>query len=369
MLNLVNIRELAKRSYIVNVIRTFGEQGRDALDRLQDGIIQIYSFCPPDLLRHPINICSPLSATPHNPLIGKFGTPVVCASARAAATELQKLTSQSECFIEVCTDGTFRVISINGTESDLSTFLKDAITYRFEDDTDRIFFEGYDKFIPKAHPALKSTFARPTYSGLEEAFNQYTQIAADTQCGILASVWEEGVDGPRLVLVNRPEKFMRNSLSQALSAMLGGEASVQSEQNVDERKSVDIRVEWHGSDATALIEIKWMGRSIAKPTSPTGLSFRDYGPTRAQDGSKQLADYMDRNLKSEKRIKPIGYHVVFDARRKNIKGPKDYITKADGLHYANDEVVYNPNHREIRDDFGPYIRFFLKPRENDYKTA
>ena len=369
MLNSGSIRELAKRSYVVNVISTFGEQGRSALDRLHDGIVQLYSFCPPDLLKHPINVCSPLSATPHDPLIQKFGTPIVCASAKIAATKLQEIASQSECFVEVCADGTFRVISINDAESNFSAFLKNAITYRFENDTDRILFEGYDELIPKVHSALKSSFARPTHSSLEEAFDQYAQIAADTQCRILASVWECGVDGPRLVLVNRPEKFMRNSLSQALSMMLGGEASVRSEQNVDESKTVDIRVEWHGSDATALIEIKWMGRSKAKPTSSTGLRFRDYGPARAQVGSRQLADYMDRNLKSEKRIKPIGYHVVFDARRRNVVGPKDYITKADGLHYANDEVVYNPNHYKIRDDFGPYIRFFLKPRESYYKAA
>ena len=369
MLNSENIRELVKQTYVVHVLQTFGDEGRAALDRLHDGIVQFYSFCPPDLLNHPLTICSPLRATPNDPLSAKFGTPIFCASAKLAAIEVEKNTATSGCFVELCTDGTFRVISMTDAEIDFDEFGGCSIIYRFENDTDRVMFEGYDAFIPKVHSSLKSSFARPTYSSLEEVFASYNETAADCQCRILASVWEGNVDGPRLVLVNRPEAIMRNSLSQALSMMLGGEASVRPEQNVDELKPVDIRVEWHGSDASALIEIKWVGRSTAKPTTDAGSPFRDYGVARAREGSKQLADYMDRNLKSDRRIKPKGYHVVFDARRNNVGGPTDRVTKTDGLHYALEEIDYDPNHFEIRDDFGPYVRFFLRPRESYFKAA
>ena len=358
-----------KKTYVVHVLSAFGEEGRVAVDRLHDGIVQLYSFCPPDLLKHPLVVCSPLHASPTEPLSVKLGSPVFCATAKSAAVEVEKKTAKSECFVELCVDGTFRVVSLGDAEIDLSEFAALSIIYRFEHDTDRIIFEGYDEFVPKVHSSLKSSFARPTYSSLEEVFADYTETAANSQCRILAPVWEEGVDGPRLVLVNRPESIMRNSLSQALSMMLGGEASVRPEQNVDETKPVDIRVEWHGSDASALIEIKWLGRSTAKPTTETGYPYRDYGVARAREGSKQLADYMDRNLKGERRIKPKGYHVVFDARRNNIGGPTDRVTKSDGLHFLSDEIEYIPNHSEIRDDFGPYVRFFMRPRESHFKAV
>lgn len=51
-----------------------------------------------------------------------------------------------------------------------------------------------------------------------------------------------GVDGPRLVLVNRPESIMRDSLIQALQLVLR-DANARPEHNTDETKPVDVRVE------------------------------------------------------------------------------------------------------------------------------
>ena len=56
---------------------------------------------------------------------------------------------------------------------------------------------------------------------------------------------------------------MRDSLVHALQLVLR-DTSVRPEQNTDETKPVDIRVEWFASGASALIEIKWLGRSTAK---------------------------------------------------------------------------------------------------------
>jgi hypothetical protein len=56
-------------------------------------------------------------------------------------------------------------------------------------------------------------------------------------------VWEDGVDGPRLVLVNRPESIRRDSLVQALRLLLR-DANARPEHNTDETEPVDIRVDW-----------------------------------------------------------------------------------------------------------------------------
>lgn len=369
LLNADNIRELARRAYVVNVIQTFGDTGRSALERLLDGIVQIYSYCAPDLLQNPLSVCSPLTAAPNAPLINSLGQSKVCTNAKEAAAEILKVCAASECAVEICRDGTYRVLQIGEDELSSDEFLSNSIVYRYEDESDRVRFVDYDEYVPKVHSALKSSFARPTYSSLEDVFGKYTEIATNSQCRILASVWEGGVDGHRLVLVNKPEEMMRNSLSQALSMMLGGEASVRPEQNVDDTKPVDIRVEWHGSDASALIEIKWIGRSVAKPTTPEGAPYRDYGVPRAREGSRQLADYLDRNLKSENKLKPIGYHVVFDSRRRNVAGPTDALPPEDAMHFENEEIDYDPDHSTVRDDFGPYVRFFLKPRASNFAIA
>lgn len=159
---------------------------------------------------------------------------------------------------------------------------------------------------------------------------------------------------------------MRDSLIQALQLVLR-DANARPEHNTDETKPVDIRVEWFASGASALIEVKWLGRSTAKPRKPTPqITYTDYGPGRAQEGANQLADYLDREARHTSSTATRGYLVVFDARRKDIQGATDALEKDSAMYFANDVLQFDPDHAKSRDDFADPVRFFLNPRMSDF---
>jgi hypothetical protein len=191
----------------------------------------------------------------------------------------------------------------------------------------------------------------------------------ETNCRILKDVWEGGVDGPRLVLVNKPEAKMRDSLAQALELLLR-DATVKPEQNTDETKPVDIRVSWFASGATALIEVKWLGKATAKSrTQGICPTYTEYGVSRAQSGANQLADYMDREVRHSGATAPSGYLVIFDARRKGTKGAEDALTESDAMAFSKDIIKFDPDHSQTRPDFQTPVRFFMAPRKSYFKAA
>ena len=153
---------------------------------------------------------------------------------------------------------------------------------------------------------------------------------------------------------------------QALQLVLR-DANARPEHNTDETKPVDVRVEWFASGASALIEVKWLGRSTAASRQPSrGVTYTEYGPRRAQEGADQLADYLDREARHTSSTKTQGYLAVFDARRKGVQGPFDALSAADALHFANDLLDYDPDHAASRSDFAQPVRFFLNPRKSHF---
>ena len=366
MLDLANVKKLIEQSYAARADAEFGRDGTTAVSRLLDGIQQIFQHCPPDQIQEPFLVASFIDSGVSSRFIIEDSSSTDYTDARLAAAQLMVMTAATECLVEIREDGTFRISQVAGDDFDKEPFLGEYIFYRYENGSERIRFRSYNQLIPKVDQALKSNFAVPTYSGLESALQSYSEVALESKCPTLKSVWEGSVDGPRLVLINKPEATMRDSLSHALSIRLGGEASVKPEYNSDESKPVDIRVDWHGSGASALIEIKWLGRSTAKKRSANGSDYTDYDVARARTGSKQLADYLDRNRRFDTNLKPMGYHVVFDARRKNVRGPSDALSREDALHFADSDIDYDPDHHAIREDFGEYVRFFMKPRESHF---
>jgi hypothetical protein len=95
----------------------------------------------------------------------------------------------------------------------------------------------------------------------------------------------------------------------------------------------------------------------------------NYGPSRAQEGANQLADYLDREVRHSASPATRGYLVVFDARRKNVQGAAHPLNHADAMHFANDVLNYDPDHAQSRDDFAQPVRFFLNPRRSNFATA
>jgi hypothetical protein len=365
-----NLTYLAQRAYLANVRRAFGEGGEDGIRRLLDAVRLTFQRCPPESLSGTLIVVCGIGASPLNPIISTLGALLSPPDYATLGTSLFS-NREAEChLVEICSDGTLRCFH-SSNAIDPKGFVTSGVVYVYRDGVDRILAKDFDDVVPKVSPMLKSTFATPTLSDLEAALQYYgRKMAVESQCRILADIWEEGVDGPRLVLVNKPESVMRNSLAQALSLLIR-DTNVRPEQNTDETKPVDIRVEWFGSGASALIEVKWLGKSTAKPRKPTSkLTYTEYGGPRAQEGADQLADYMDRQSRHSGAITaPRGYLVVFDARRLNTKGASDRLTKAEALHFVDEEIAYNPDHSKIRPDFASPTRFFLKPRASWFATA
>jgi hypothetical protein len=328
----------------------------------------IYQRCPPEKVPGTLTVVVGIQATPLAPAVGVLGSPTACFDYADVGRFLVANPADTHAVIEIMTDGSFRVLALLD-DFDLKALAQSAMIYRFDRIAERILAKDHEDFVPSISPMLMSNFAVPTLSSLEEAFDYYAKYVLETNCRVLKDVWEGGVDGPRLVLINKPEARMRDSLAQALELLLR-EVTVKPEQNTDETKPVDIRVNWFASGATALIEVKWLGRSTAKSQDPTaGPTYTEYGPPRAQAGANQLADYMDREVRHSGAIAPMGYLAVFDARRKGCKGPADALAESDAMAFASDAIKLDPDHSKIRPDFAPPVRFFLNPRKSFFKAA
>lgn len=328
----------------------------------------IFQRCPPEKVPGTLTVVVGIQATPLAPATAALGTPTACPDYGEVGRFIVASPADSHSVVEIMGDGSFRLLALTD-EIDLKALAQTALIYRFDRVAERVLAKDHEDFVPSVSPMLMSNFAVPTLSSLEEAFDYYAKYVAESNCRVLKDVWEGGVDGPRLVLVNKPEARMRDSLAQALELLLR-EVTVKPEQNTDETKPVDIRVNWFASGATALIEVKWLGKSTAKPHAPSaGPSYTEYGAPRAQAGANQLADYMDREVRHSDAIAPTGYLVVFDARRKGCNGPADALTEADAMAFANNAISLNPDHSKTRADFAPPVRFFLNPRKSFFKAA
>lgn len=368
MINLETVQALVRMAYLPHVSEAFGDRGAQVITTLLDAVRLIYQRYPPESLRGTLTVVIGMNTTPAVPMIADWGTPSAFQRYEELGTALAAADAGAHCLIELVPDSTFRFLQLR-SDIDLKAAAADALVYRYDNGVDRILAKNHDDYVQKVSPILASNFAKATLSSLEEALARYSEFVLETKCRILADVWEGGVDGPRLVLVNRPESIMRDSLIQALQLVLR-DANARPEHNTDETKPVDIRVEWFASGAAALVEVKWLGRSTAIPRKPTTeVAYTDYGRSRAQEGADQLADYLDREARHTASTATRGYLVVFDARRKNVRGAVDLLSQADAMYFANDVLKYDPDHAKSREDFAGPVRFFLNPRKSHFATT
>lgn len=363
-INLTNAEILMTAAYIKNASDAFGSEGGVALRLLLDSIRLILAARPPELIAHPITILVPVNGTGADAVVGAFGSVSAMADAEAVADHLA-LHTQDDCLIAVAADRSFRVVKL-ANPIDHTAIAERAVVYHRSDGIERIAAGSSDTTVLKLSTISASAFADPTFSSLDDALDHYGKRARETACEILRPVWEGGTDGPRLVLVNRPEHIMRESLFQALSFMLR-KADVTREHTVNAEKPVDIHVAWTGSPAEALIEIKWLGRASTAPGSKH--TYQNYYAGRMQEGADQVADYLDLKKSSSAKQSVLGYLVIFDARRRKVKGPADRLRKADAMHFENDSFAYNPDHAATRTDFMPPRRWFMRPKEAEFLSA
>lgn len=243
----------------------------------------------------------------------------------------QNLARLNEIFTSECT---FVVVARNlylmkPYEADYSD--TDHICYKYNGPQNETITIKEAKFQLSEYydPALSSVFFQPIYKELDEALNfYYAKYARDSSCGILARVW---TDGTKSEFVPKPEHFMRDSLWRCLQDRLRG-PTVKREQNVDETHPVDIKVTWPTISNVALIEVKWLGDS----------GQTQYRDARANEGAKQLIDYLAASCHEEPDKHFLGYLTVFDGRRGKSE---------------NQEIEYRPDYRSHANM--NYRRFYM----------
>ena len=247
-------------------------------------------------------------------------------------------------------------VSIDNT-MDLEKIRKNGFVYVFDRDESAEYIYGKTETRKlKQIPGSTSYFAVQTFKMLEEALEYYrVNVAEQSNCVILREAW---FDENRVFLTNSPEAKLRDSLVSFLKQSMRN-AEVRPEQNVDTSHPVDIKISWSLANRIALIEIKWLGKSL--PSDRSHFT-QDYFRGRAQDGAKQLSEYLDSNRMQSPNFVTKGYLVVFDARRKQCTLQTQNIDMERGLHYKVKEIVYVPDYSTIRKDFAEPIRFFLEPK-------
>lgn len=347
-LDIVKMQAIAEETHAVAALKCFGPPGTQALRSLVEMLIRLYKNIELTGRTPPLALfVRPKLDNPFEPADGAIAPLHRLSDPQNIRHELD-----AACIVEVTGSG---VLDVFGCEhfvlEDLSS---EAIIYIYHKGVERFIIDRVSYRIINPASTHASVFARPTFSSLNEALEDYrVRVVRDTSCFILADAWS---DSKRLFLRTKPEATMRRSLHQHLRTVFR-DAEVRPEQVVDESHPVDLKVTWSDTNQRALIEIKWLGQS----RGDSGQFATSYTAARAREGAKQLADYLDADRSAGPGLRTKGYLVVFDARRRGLTQETTSLCAADGLHYRDAAIEYDPPYHETRDDFEPPIRLFAEP--------
>jgi hypothetical protein len=338
------MREVAEKLYVAMVVREHGANGAVVLRQLLEAIHLIYRHVEPETLQSRLIVFKTLDDS-HRPLD-------ITSAMTVRRIESLPVDVVGPSIIQVLSNGDLLVW--RETEVSPPELAVAAVVYQYESRNERFFAKLEDRPVPRLSVVHASVFSNPTFGDLRQALETYrTRLARVSTCEILSAAW---FDSNRLHFRAKPEATMRRSLTQFLVSVLRN-AEVRPEQIVDESHPVDIKVTWMLTNRLALIEIKWLGES----KHPDGSDATGYSASRAVDGAKQLAHYLDANHRRAADNLARGYLVVFDGRRRGLASDATTIARDKGMWYQTDDVTYVPRYHETRDDFEEPIRFFLEP--------
>jgi len=110
-----------------------------------------------------------------------------------------------------------------------------------------------------------SQFLLNYFKDLRQALLAYRDSMARTsKCHLLREAW---ADDNRLWFRTKPEYRLRRALHNYLYSYLRhDDIDLREEQNVDDSHPVDIKILWRMENRTAIIEVKWLGKSIDMAT-------------------------------------------------------------------------------------------------------
>ncbi|MCX6993583.1 MAG: hypothetical protein NT011_10640 [Kiritimatiellaeota bacterium] len=241
--------------------------------------------------------------------------------------------------------------------ADVSAATQTGIVYRLVQCVETFLINGTSIPVPKVIPSAISQFCLNYFTELKDALIAYRDSMARTsKCHLLRRAWAEE---KRLWFDTKPEYRLRRALHNYLYSFLRhDDIDLREEQNVDDSHPVDLKVVWRMENRSAIIEVKWVGKSIDLKTRKITGNYTD---ARARKGARQLAEYLEWNRQQAAKEDTRGYLVVFDCRRKHLKPTATAVAKAEGLHYRNREITYKPEFHKIRHDFEEPLRIFLEP--------
>jgi hypothetical protein len=336
------LRRIAQDLYVPVIHAKFGDQGTAALRTVLDLLTQLYERLEPELISQTLIVFHPLANFDEASLPASFvSVDDVIALADAIKTGAT---------VRVLPRG-FHVWA--GGNIDPAIISKAAVVYAFTRGNERFVVDGSPHRVPVLDTTQASIFARPTFGSLREALKSYWQRVRTSSCPLFTAAW---ADGNRIFFKSRAEEEMRRSLHHFLSIVLRDVAEVRPEQNVSETEPVDIKVTWMFTTRLALIEIKWLGKSLVN-----GRITADHNSSRANEGAKQLADYLDSNKGGAPAHSTRGYLVVMDGRRWGLNKSSRSVSRKNGMHYENLEVTYHPAFHTVRNDFEEPVRLFCEP--------
>lgn len=340
------IARVCKETHVPMVQAVFGEPGVDAVFQIMETAKTLYAHVEPERLAGRVVIYRIVQE------VGGAGAPPPAEPA-ADFAGLANLNLQDLAF-EIASDG--RAYARTLSDDALEALAKSAVIYRYAGGHEE-FIAGSDRrTVLRLDPAARSQFSVPTFSNLREALQHYArENIRESTCYVFEQVW---FDKNRLFLKAKPEATIRDSLTQFLRNRLGADHDVWPEQIVDESHPVDIRVQPRfTNNRLMLVEIKWLGYSAADDGH---ITARHKNP-RAQEGADQLAQYLEDQRKFAPSHIVQGYYVIIDGRREDLQEGATTISTENGLYYENRDLVWDPEHHKLRQDFDPPYRMFARP--------
>ena len=327
------------------VTNVFGNDGAAAVFQIMDVVKRLYSHIDPERVTGEIVVYRRIN-------------PECCGRNQAAqriidlATLGGSVVSSLVLEVSACGD----VYQRSRKECRIETLAPGAVVYRYVGGREEFLAGSQRRDVARLDAAAHSQFAVPTLSSLREALTHYaTGNVRESSCYIFCDVWR---DEKRLFFRTGPEKTIRRSLVQFLRNRMGIDYHVFPEQNVNETRPIDIRVQPRcRGNQLMLIEIKWLGDSAADDGH---ITARHRDP-RAQDGAEQLAEYLDLQRQSAPNSVIQGYYVIVDGRRDGLRPGMTTIDRRRGFFYENVEIAFDPEVHTTRDDFDPPYRMFARP--------
>lgn len=341
--NTLNLKKIVESHYTTFINIHFGQEGLNALRELLAALNEIHKYIALEVSKGPIVMITEVIRTLRE---------------EDGFCKLKHFSELSQIYFDSFTvkttlDGELQLLE--GIPENLDIISMNSLVYIFDGTTEAFLIKGKKQVIPRLIDSFPSVFAIPTFSELEEALDHYRmKMVRHSSCKILSGIW---YDSKRIFLRSAPEHIMRDSLTQFLKSCLRGDVEIRPEQVVDESHPVDIKVTWLFTNRLALIEIKWLGKSIGK----NGQISNNHTDYRARQGAQQLADYLDSNKIQAPTQITRGYLVLIDARRSDVEVGMEHIEYSKGLYYDHKEIQFDPKYHELRIDFSLPYRMFVEP--------